>query len=103
MTETKGLAKEVIPVKLILWATNILKLPSAARPARKKLKDIKTHLLDLELDPDPGVSFSLRFGGRDPLGIINDVYVSKDILSLMNWKFIGTGHGKNKQQRHDRK
>ena len=39
MTETEGLAKEVIPVTLILWATNILKLPSADRPARKKLKD----------------------------------------------------------------
>ena len=76
MTKTKGLAKEVIPVKLILWATNILKLPSAARPARKKLKDIKTHLLDLELDPEPGVSFSLRFDGRDlSLGIANDVYI----------------------------
>ena len=76
MTETKGLAKEVIPVKLILWATNILKLPSADSPARKKLKDIKTHLLDLELDPEPGVSFSLRLTGCDlSLGIANDVYV----------------------------
>ena len=36
MTETKGLAKEVIPVKLILWATNILKLPSAVRPSEKE-------------------------------------------------------------------
>ena len=70
MTETEGLAKEVIPVKLILWATNILKLPSADSPARKKLKDIKTHLLDLELDPEPGVSFSFRFTGCDlSLGI----------------------------------
>ena len=73
--EYRKICMGVIPVKLILWATNILKLPSADSPARKKLKDIKTHLLDLELDPDPGVSFSLRFGGRDPLGIVNDVYV----------------------------
>ena len=35
------ICKGVIPVKLILWATNILKLPSADRPARKKIKDIK--------------------------------------------------------------
>ena len=64
------ICKGVIPVKLILWVANILKLPSAARPARKKLKDIKTHLLDLELDPEPGVPLSFRFVGCD-LGISN--------------------------------
>ena len=69
MTETKGLAKEVPPVTLIPWATNILKLPSADSPARKKLKDIKTHLLDLELDPEPGVPLSFHFVGCNLLGI----------------------------------
>ena len=44
----------------------------------KKTQGYQTHLLDLELDPEPGVPFSFRFVGCDLLGITMCMYCCED-------------------------
>ena len=70
MTKEYRKRKGVVSRQLILWAANILKLPSAARPSEKRTQGYWTHLLDLELDPEPGVPliFLLEL---DDFGMLN--------------------------------
>ena len=69
--EYRKTKRGLYPVKLILWAANILKLPSAARPSEKRTQGYWTHLRNLELDPELEVPLIFLLGLDDFGGILN--------------------------------